>query len=83
MPKINFGGKEVDALSIRFKSVREEWNEYNLEDGTTLKMKSVASDILRVIDHYDQEGNPVYIVKSTNLVVVDSPDNLKKTLNGK
>lgn len=78
MPKINWGGREVEALSVRFRSVREEWNEYDLEDGTTIKMKAVVSDIVRVDGHYDQEGNPVYLVKSSNVVVVNSPDNLKR-----
>jgi len=78
MPTIKWGGKEVEALSIRFKSIKEEWNEYDLEDGTTLRMKAVVSDIVRVDGHYDQEGNPVYLVKSGNMVVVSSPDNLKK-----
>ena len=80
MPTIKWGGKEVEALSVRFKSVKEEWNEYDLEDGTTLRMKTVVSDIVRVDDHYDQEGNPVYLVKSANMVVVSSPDNLRKKI---
>jgi len=78
MPKINWKGKEVDALEVRFKSVREEWNEYDLEDGTTLRMKTVVSDIVRVEGEYDPENNPVYLVKSSNIVVAKSPDHLKK-----
>jgi hypothetical protein len=48
MPKVNFGGKEIDGISLNFKTLKENWNEYDLEDGTTLKFKSVVSDIVRV-----------------------------------
>lgn len=78
MPKIKWQGQDVDALSLRFKTIKEEWNEYDLEDGTTLRMKAVVSDVVRIEGHYDQENNPVYVVRSSNIVVVSSPDNLKK-----
>lgn len=78
MPKVNWRDKEVDALEVRFKSVREEWNEYDLEDGTTLRMKTVISNIVRVEGEYDPENNPVYLVKSSNILVARSPDHLKK-----
>jgi hypothetical protein len=78
MPKIPLGGREVDALSIRFKTIKEDWNEYDLEDGTTIKMKAVVSEIFRIDGEYDPEGNPVYSIKSSNIPVVNCPDNLKK-----
>jgi len=78
MPKVSWQGREVDTLSIPFKSIKEDWNEYDLEDGTTLKMKAVVSDIVRVDGQFDPEGNPLYLVKSGNMVVVNSPDNLKE-----
>ena len=78
MAKFNLQGREVDGLEIRFKSVREEWNEYDLEDGTTIKLKAIVSNIVRVEGEYDAENNPVYVLKSANVAVVQSPDNLKK-----
>lgn len=78
MPKIQWQGKDVDALEIRFKGVREEWNEYDLEDGSTIRMKLVVTEILRVQGEYDPENNPVYVIKSGNMAVVKSPDELKR-----
>jgi hypothetical protein len=78
MPKVKWQNRDVDALEMRFKSIREDWNEYDLEDGTTLRMKTVVSEIVRVEGEYDREGNPIYIIKSANMLVVKSPDNLKK-----
>ena len=78
MPTIKFQGRDVDGLSVKFKSIREEWNEYDLEDGTTLRMKTVVSEIIRLPGMYDPENNPVYIVKSGNMLFVNAPDELKK-----
>ncbi len=78
MPTINYKGRPVDAVSVKFKNIREEWNEYDLEDGSTIRMKAIVSDVFCIPDEYDADNNPVYVVKSTNMVVVNSPDHLKK-----
>ena len=78
MPVIKWQGRDVDGLEVRFRSNREEWNEYVLEDGTNIRMKAVVSEIIRLNDEYDAEGNPIYIVKSGNMLVVKASDNLKR-----
>jgi len=78
MPQIKWRGKDVDALEIRFKSVHEEWSQYDLEDGSTIRMKLVVTEIFRVEGEYDPENNPVYVIKSGNMAVVKSPDDLKR-----
>jgi hypothetical protein len=78
MPKMNFQGKEVEATEVRFQTIKEEWNEYQLMDGTVLRMKAVVGEVFRVEDTYDNEGNPVYQVKSNNLLIVKPTDALKK-----
>lgn len=80
MPRIPYKGREVDATEVDFQTRKEEWNEYQLMDGTSIKMKLVVSEIFKVADEYDEEGNPVYVVRSNNVLVVRSPDNLKKRL---
>jgi len=78
MPKTDFGGKQVDALEIGFKSVREDWNEYNLNDGSILRIKLVLADVLRIVGEYDSEDTPVYKLKTANMMIVKSPDDLKR-----
>ena len=78
MPVVKWQGRDVDALEVRFKSNHEEWNEYTIDDGSVLRMKTIISEVLRLTDEYDPEGNPVYIVKSANMLAVKSPDHLKK-----
>jgi len=79
MPKINWLGKEVDGIDTAFKINKEEWNEYQLEDGTNLRIKCVVSEVYRIPDAYDDEGNPIYVVKSGNILNVKSPDHIKKS----
>ena len=78
MAKINFQGQEVDATEIEFQTRKEDWNEYQLMDGTVIKMKLVVSEIFRIEGMYDAAGNPTYQIRSTNVPAVKSPDNLKK-----
>ena len=78
MTVVNWKDKPVEATPVRFKNINEEWNEYDLEDGTTIRMKTIVSEVVRIPDEYDRENNPIYVVKSTNMVVVNSPDHIKK-----
>ena len=78
MPKMNFQGREVDATDVEFQTRKEDWNEYQLMDGTVIKMKLVVSQIFRIDGKYDNEGNPAYQIKSTSVAAVSSPDALKK-----
>ena len=78
MPKITYQGREVDAIEVNFKVNREDWNEYQLADGTELRMRLVVGEVYYLPGTYDREGKPVYFVKSQNLVISKSPDHLLK-----
>lgn len=60
-----------------FQTGGEHWNEYLVDDGSLLRVKLVATEVIRVDGRYDQEGNPVYVLNSTNVLVVAAPDELK------
>lgn len=76
--KINLGPEVVEATPVEVNQASEYFNQYFLEDGTVLKMKLVATKVFRVEDRFDQEGNPVYFVQSTNVISADCPSGLKK-----
>ena len=80
MAKIPFKGQEVDATEVDFQTRKEDWNEYQLMDGSFIRMKLVVGDIFKVAGEYDDEGNPIYIVRSKNVLMVKSPDTLKRKL---
>ncbi len=78
MVRINFQGRDVEATPVDFRIEREDWNEYQLMDGSHLRLRLVLSEVLRVEGEYDAEGNPVYVAKSGNVLTIRAPDNLKK-----
>ncbi len=72
------GGQEVMAEEIEFESERENWNTYALHDGTTLKIKAVLAEVLRVEGMYAPNGDPLYIVNASPVVSSHSPENLRR-----
>jgi hypothetical protein len=78
--KVHIGTEAVDGVDLDFRTLREEWNEYETEDGSRIRVKLVVSEIIRT-DQYDtQTDQPVYIVRSGNIVVTKAPDELKEKL---
>ncbi len=71
-------GSEVEATNVDFETMQEDWNEYKLEDGTVLRFKTVVSSIIRTENYDPMTGDPVYHVRSTNILRVKVPDELKR-----
>jgi hypothetical protein len=71
-------GREFEALEMPFQVGTENWNEYFCDDGSVVRLKPVVTEIFRVEGQYDQMGNPVYVVNSTNVVVVSAPEELRR-----
>ncbi len=61
---------------IDFETKHEDWSEYKLKDGSILKARFV---LIKVLDEgtYDERGNPVYSVNSTNAVGILAPEKLR------
>lgn len=74
-------GTTAKATKVDFDHGSEPWGEYELEDGTTLKVRTVVQSITRIAAEDHQEGNePLYNVQSNTLVrAVDIPDELIET----
>jgi hypothetical protein len=72
--KVTLNGQTVDAADVPITQTEERWNEYKLEDGTTLRVKFAVGSIIRVSGQYDAEGNPVYMIKGNVVSVPIVPD---------
>ena len=73
--KVLFQGKHVEGDRVSFVPVEEPWTKHKLSDGTIIRMKLVVSDVIRL--HANQPGEePHYIVKSSNILAIDPPENL-------
>lgn len=76
--RVQYQGREVEGEKVPVESMREEWNQYFLADGTVVRARLIVQEVIRLNGEYNSEGDPVYIVKSTNLVSTDVPDSLKR-----
>jgi hypothetical protein len=70
--KLPVFGLEVEVSDVPIIKVDEQINRYTLEDGTVLKVKSVATAMLRVDGQYMPDGSPIYIVLATPVASVES-----------
>lgn len=68
--RIKVNGEEVEVTQVGTISETETWNEYQLENGDRVRMKTVAKKILKVNGTKDQ-----YVIQSQNILDVHSaPD---------
>jgi len=76
----DFQGRKVLGQEIQFKTEKEDWSIYNLEDGTKVRIKTVIASIIR-LNEYDPVNNPIYLVNGTPAIAMDIPENLKKKIH--
>lgn len=63
-------GFQIPVTDVPIKFANETFAEYELEDGSKIKVKFVASSFMRVDGEYAPDGKPVYIVFSSSAVNV-------------
>ena len=72
-------GKLVDGVVVPIVESTERFSEVILKDGSILQTKLSVLEVVRIENQWDNEGNPSYVVKSTNVVAVsESPPKLMK-----
>jgi hypothetical protein len=71
-------GRLVSAYPVPYQTGGEHWNEYLTDEGCVLRVKLIATEILRIEGEYDAGGQPVHFLSSTNILTVSAPENLRK-----
>jgi len=61
----DLGALTQNTTDIEVVSARELWSEYQLADGTVLRLKPIVIGVSRVADAQTLDGDPVYEMKST------------------
>ena len=75
--KYNLGGQEIAGEEVEFEVEKEGWNVYILHDGTKLKLKAVVAQIV-CLEAHKPDGEPIYLVNSSNVLSVDVPEQYKQ-----
>ena len=63
---IDYQGRKVEAVSIDWKTNKEEWNEYEF-DGHKVKVKIVLIRVLKLVDEKNPDGSPIYLYQTSNV----------------
>lgn len=73
--------ERVDAIEeeLSFEVMQENWNEYKLHDGTTLKVKLALAKVARTRLH-DKRGQPLYLVNTQPIFNAITPPELRQKL---
>ena len=72
-------GEIVDAEVIEIEEISDPPTRITLADGTRLRLKTDVMEVMRFNGEWDNDGNPLYNVRSASFIaVLESPDQLKK-----
>ena len=73
-----YQGRQVSGKEVAFETGGEQWCNYTLEDGSTMKVKLSLIEVVR-LEEYDEAGNPVYMFTAQQMVgIIPNPELVKK-----
>jgi hypothetical protein len=75
--KYLYNGNTYPGDAVAFESQSEPFSQYTLADGTTVKVKMIMLDAVR-LDAFDPNGNPVYQFQFQQIIGIVAPDSLKR-----
>jgi hypothetical protein len=77
-------GGMADGSEVSISESTERWSEIHLEDGSVLRVKPNVLAAVRVDSQFDQDGNPVYALKTgLTMTVASAPEHLRKGGKGR
>ncbi len=76
--EVPIAGEMVSGVEVGYKAIKEDWQEYKLEDGTILRTKLVLSRVVRT-EKYNPGGEPIYFFNTATVGSAVVPNKLKKT----
>lgn len=78
--RVNFQGETRDAVPVDFEVEKETFSTYILHDGSSLKIKAVLTEVLRVEGAYAPNGDPVYMIQAAQIMSVSAPEPLRRKM---
>jgi hypothetical protein len=68
--RVKIGDREVEGKQISFSAISEPWAEYQLEDGSTCRLKVVLTKAIST-EEKNPDGTRIYQMQAQTLTVVD------------
>ena len=66
--KVPFQGREIEVQEVDTVTSNEQWNEYQLTDGTVLLIKIVLVRIRKALTEKNDSGDPIVLVDTQVIV---------------
>ncbi len=63
---------------VGVKSANEQWSIIDLDDGTTLEIRPAIVEVRRLRNKFNDDGSPIYALKTVMLTNTISPKRLSK-----
>jgi hypothetical protein len=74
-------GEKGEGVEVQVEESTERWSEFKLQDGAVIRLKATVTSAVRVDGQYDQQGNPMYVVNlSPVLMLVSAPEKFHKKI---
>lgn len=74
-------GKQVTGQPVEIETSSEPWAQYTLADGTTVKVKLVMLEAVRLDAQNEATGEPLYQFQFQQIIGVVPPESLKRKAN--
>ena len=71
--EVKFQGKTEPAEEQEFRVNQEGWSVYTLDDGTEIKLKHIATRVLKLLDRTKDDGNPIYVIEGQVITTTIHP----------
>ena len=79
VPVILPGGEKAEAIEVQVEESTERWSEFQLQDGTVVRVKATILSAARIDGQYDPQGNPMYQMNIAPVVTISSvPESLRR-----
>ncbi|TGK20114.1 hypothetical protein EHO61_06320 [Leptospira fluminis] len=72
------GPVNKEGTIVEIRKSDEPWSTYELSDGTVVKVKQNLAQVIRIDGEYDQAGNPLYVTHLIPILLVETPESLRK-----
>lgn len=63
-------------MRLRFSAANEPWTEYQLEDGTIVRVRVIMVRAVKRDGQFNDQGAPLYDLEMQQIVNVDAPSEL-------
>ena len=70
MVQIPYQGRMVEAEEVEVIAEKECWNEYQLADGSALRVKTTLIRVHKAQTEKSPDGTPLYLTRTTQVVDV-------------